>query len=179
MQLVGALEKLSALEERIYNNGGELTPLLESELDFYAKEVPSSLDRCVFVYKTRENELEYAKSMLKSFVTSKTAQLESFKQVLFKTAQLHGKLQTPLSTLGVVRKKVESVLIFNFDLVMQQYPRAVVVETLDNVKTIRLRKEDLKAIWVQDGGKVKGFEVVEREIEYPNIRMRGGKDVTD
>ena len=172
MQLIESLNKRLEIEKRIFENEGELTPLLESELDASITEIAENLDRSIFAYKIRENDLSYAKILLKDYIESKTKQLETFKELLFNVAKKHGKLEAPLTSLSITKRNTESVLIFNFDLVMQNYPSAVVVEVMDNVKTIRIRKEDLKKIWLETQGKVKGFEVMEREVSYPNIRLR-------
>lgn len=173
-KLTEAISRVCEVEKLIYEEGGELSPATEQYLDAAQRDLQTSVEAVAFAYKKRQVELEYIKQAYKTHVDSRKTALAKFKEIILQAAKRHGKnLKTPVASIGVVKKKTASVAILDFDTVCENHKEAVSIFTEDNKRIITLNKTMLKEIYEKKGGAVHGFDLLQRETEYPNIRIKG------
>lgn len=173
-KLTESLTRMCEVEKLIYDAKGELSPMTEHLLEVAKTDLINSVEGVAFAYKRRQAELEYLKAAFKNAVATHKAALEKFKYILTKAAKGSPKqLKTPIASISVTTKKTMSVAILDFDEVCEYHSEAVNIFTEDNKRTITLKKTMLKEIFQKKRGAVNGFDIIERETEFPNVRIKG------
>lgn len=172
MKLATTFSKLVQLESEIFENNGELTPVTETRLKELSKDLETHVEDVVFAYKRRASELQYIKDYYKHAIDSRTRALDQFRLLIQSVCKYTGNLKTPVASIGNRTRKSKSCIILDFDLCMKHYPEAVSIEVFDNQKTIKLNKTILKEIYEKQKGFVNGFDVIEYENEYVEIKVR-------
>lgn len=163
MRLLESLEKLTAIEDFVYN---DKLPM-EAEREALQLEVTQRTDAVALAFKHRKDEIEYLRSV-RNLVKKREDQLVKFKHLLSEVVRRHGNLNTPLASISLRKRETEQVVILNFETVQKAYPEVVTIEDKDNVRTIRLNKTMLKAIPLPH----KGFFVQKNETEFVDVRVK-------
>ena len=180
-KILNAITEQLAIERKLAAISGDddLSWDNEVELKSAEQEVMENVDRAVFAYKAKQQELEFVKTQTKALLDSKKKQLENFKNFLHQTCDtanaLDVDLTTPLTSVKLQTKKSSRVIITNFDEVLTQYPEASKIETKENVRTISLDKTYLKKLHQDSNGLVFGFKIEQSETEFVSVRIRASK----
>jgi len=177
MNLLKVLDDYNDIEELLIENDGELTVEVEQYIEERKALLLEKTDRVVFYRRRLKQEIQEGKDILRAYISSGESKLmrldTSIKNTLGDT-----KLKTPLTSLKVQTRINKIVHIFDFDTVVESYPSAVTIETLDNKRTIRISKKYLKEISELDL-KNEGFEVREEESSFVDARLRVNKSTKE
>lgn len=174
MSIQQSLAKLQHVQERIFDEGGELTPLLEKDYDTALEVAKGATDYLCRVYKTKTEELEREKKNHTAWVKSREASIERFRTFLERCVDTFGKLKGSKGSIDKLKRQSVKVMIEDFDLVALKHPEVVTMKIDDNVKTVKLSKPLLKIIWMEEQESptavAYGFHCVEETKETLYIR---------
>lgn len=146
--------------------------VLDNEILVQAKqEITQNADRVVFAYKARQQEIENIKHALRTLVHQKKKSLDRFKTIVSCVLAQHGDIETPATFLKRRKRKSKAVRVLDFDLCMRECPAAVITQTEDNLRTVKIDKQMLSSAYAEKSGKA-GFSIVDHEHEFVDMRVR-------
>ena len=173
-KLMSSLTRMGGIERKIFEHGGELCSFTEQELIEAEIEIRENIESVAYAYKKRQMALEHLKAAYKHAVKKESQGLEHFKQIILHSAKTHGqRLKTPLASISVSERISYDVIIFDFDETIEECPEALTITIEDNVKKLTLSKKILKEHYAKKQGGVNGYDISERKIQYPNVRVKG------
>jgi hypothetical protein len=174
---INKFEKYCALVEEIEATGGDVSEKTADELIECKRQIASSVDSTVRYRKYLKDSIDQYKAAIKHFVGIQERKLERLDAFLTNTISFSGDLKTPFSSIKIQSKKTKSIFILDFDIVMNEYPECVTISTFDNVRTIRLMKDDL--IQLAKNKTPKGYSVIEKETNFIMTRQKIGEKDND
>jgi hypothetical protein len=178
---VNQFDHYCAIIKEIEESEGDVSEKTSEELIEVKRSIASSIDSTVRYRKYLKDSVDKYKDALRHFVGVQEKKLARLDDFLKWTLEFTGDLRTPFASIKIQTRKTKKVIIEDFDLVQKFHPECVTISTFDNVRTIRLSKDDL--IKIATKNEPMGYQVIESETKFIDAREKTKKgeknDITE
>lgn len=172
---VNKFDQYAAIIREIEENDGEVTEKNAEDLIEVKRSIAASIDSTVRYRKYLKDSISKYKEAIKDFVGTQEKKLERLDDFIKWTLEFTGDLKTPFSSLKIQTRKTRKVIIDDFDLALKTFAGAATINTFDNVRTIRINKDELLSLYDQGLNPV-GFSVIENETKFIDAREKTKKE---
>jgi hypothetical protein len=173
MDFTHALVNKINILEQIENNEGEITTDQENFLARIERQLPTATDDYAIWYKN----LKHLEEDNRAMYLHRKALIDQVKdrasRLLIPVLEKIGRQKTAYTSIGVITKSSERIVIDDFDLVMRIYPECITIETSEDKteRTWRISKTKLKEVGLGFDSP-RGWHVEISESKYIDARVK-------
>lgn len=172
MNFLEVLDHKDILIKKIQDADGLIESIDEAELLKIENNLTEKIDKYAWYRKYLKWCVDEEKATHVATVESMQGRLKNFDLYLKAIVQRRGKLQSSRSSINIRTTSKDHVVIYDFDICMDNNPEAVTIHTYDNVREIRLIKKVLLDKYKERDSDVTGYGIAISNTEWIDSRVK-------